>query len=67
MDDRGVHSLYNQLVRSGHAFGARRWIATLDRQCERLASAMATSIPTGDAGGNNSVKLATTLYQFDTN
>lgn len=50
VDDRGVHSLYNQLVRSGHAFGARRWIATLDRQCERLASAMATSIPTGDAG-----------------
>ncbi|XP_022952948.1 homeobox-leucine zipper protein HDG2-like [Cucurbita moschata] len=50
VDDRGVHSLYNQLVRSGHAFGAKRWIATLDRQCERLASAMATSIPTGDAG-----------------
>lgn len=52
MDDRGVHSLYNQLVSSGHAFGAKRWIATLDRQCERLASAMATSIiPHGDAGG----------------
>ncbi|KAA0040254.1 homeobox-leucine zipper protein HDG2 [Cucumis melo var. makuwa] len=51
VDDRGVHSLYNQLVSSGHAFGAKRWIATLDRQCERLASAMATSIiPNGDAG-----------------
>ena len=52
MDDRGIHSLYNQFVRSGHAFGAKRWIATLDRQCERLASAMLTSIPNGDAGGN---------------
>ncbi|XP_022136006.1 homeobox-leucine zipper protein HDG2-like [Momordica charantia] len=50
VDDRGVHTLYNQLVSSGHAFGAKRWIATLDRQCERLASAMATSIPNGDAG-----------------
>ena len=53
MDDRGVHNLYKQLVSSGHAFGARRWVATLDRQCERLASVMATSIPTGDFLGNN--------------
>ncbi|KDP25842.1 hypothetical protein JCGZ_22872 [Jatropha curcas] len=50
VDDRGVHSLYKQLVSSGHAFGAKRWVATLDRQCERLASAMATNIPTGDVG-----------------
>lgn len=53
MDDRGVHNLYKQLVSSGHAFGAKRWIATLDRQCERLASAMATNIPTVDVGGIN--------------
>ncbi|KAB2610618.1 homeobox-leucine zipper protein PROTODERMAL FACTOR 2-like [Pyrus ussuriensis x Pyrus communis] len=39
-----------QLVSSGHAFGAKRWVATLDRQCERLASAMASDIPTGDVG-----------------
>lgn len=50
VDDRGVHSLYKQLVSSGHAFGAKHWVATLDRQCERLASAMATNIPTGDIG-----------------
>ncbi|KAJ9176918.1 hypothetical protein P3X46_012181 [Hevea brasiliensis] len=50
VDDRGVHNLYKQLVSSGHAFGAKRWVATLDRQCERLASAMATNIPTGDVG-----------------
>ncbi|XP_030459605.1 homeobox-leucine zipper protein HDG2-like isoform X2 [Syzygium oleosum] len=50
VDDRGVHNLYKQLVGSGHAFGAKRWVATLDRQCERLASAMATNIPSGDVG-----------------
>ncbi|KAH1248082.1 Homeobox-leucine zipper protein HDG2 [Glycine max] len=51
VDDRGVHNLYKQLVSSGHAFGAKRLVATLDRQCERLASAMATNIPTVDVGG----------------
>ncbi|KAM7274841.1 hypothetical protein ACFE04_016707 [Oxalis oulophora] len=50
VDDRGAHSLYKQLVSSGHAFGARRWVATLDRQCERLASVMASNIPAGDTG-----------------
>ncbi|KAK8667941.1 hypothetical protein V6N13_105414 [Hibiscus sabdariffa] len=48
VDDSGVHDLYKQLVSSCHAFGARRWITTLDRQCERLASVMATNVPTGD-------------------
>ena len=57
MDDRGVHNLYKQLVSSGHAFGAKRWITTLDRQCERLASAMATNIPTVDVGGINDAFL----------
>lgn len=48
MDDRGVHNLYKPLVYNGLAFGAKRWVATLDRQCERLASAMATNVPTND-------------------
>lgn len=39
------------LVNSGLAFGAKRWVTTLDRQCERLASAMANNIPAGDVGG----------------
>ncbi|KAH9744687.1 homeobox-leucine zipper protein HDG2 [Citrus sinensis] len=50
VDDRGVHNLYKQLVSTGNAFGAKRWVATLDRQCERLASVMATNIPTGEVG-----------------
>ncbi|KAL3519511.1 hypothetical protein ACH5RR_017660 [Cinchona calisaya] len=50
IDDRAVHSIYRALVNSGLAFGAKRWVATLDRQCERLASALANNIPAGDVG-----------------
>ncbi|XP_020978973.1 homeobox-leucine zipper protein PROTODERMAL FACTOR 2-like isoform X1 [Arachis ipaensis] len=38
VDDRGVHTLYKPLVKCGLAFGAKRWMATLERQCERVAS-----------------------------
>ncbi|KAK3122872.1 hypothetical protein QOZ80_8AG0619600 [Eleusine coracana subsp. coracana] len=48
VDDRSVHNLYKPLVNSGLAFGAKRWVGTLDRQCERLASAMASNIPNAD-------------------
>ncbi|KAK8612485.1 hypothetical protein V6N13_092600 [Hibiscus sabdariffa] len=48
VDDRGVHNIYRAVVNSGLAFGAKRWVATLDRQCERLASSMASNIPAGD-------------------
>ncbi|KAA8515478.1 hypothetical protein F0562_018911 [Nyssa sinensis] len=50
MDDRAVHNIYRLLVNSSLAFGAKRWVAMLDRQCERLASAMANNIPAGDVG-----------------
>ncbi|GMJ14596.1 protodermal factor 2 [Hibiscus trionum] len=48
VDDRAVHNIYRPVVNSGLAFGAKRWLATLDRQCERLASSMASNIPAGD-------------------
>ncbi|OWM77662.1 homeobox-leucine zipper protein MERISTEM L1-like [Punica granatum] len=48
VDDRAVHNIYRQLVDSTIAFGAKRWVSTLDRQCERLASSMANNIPAGD-------------------
>ena len=51
VDDRAVHDIYKPLVNSGLAFGAKRWVSTLDRQCERLASVMASNIPAGDGGG----------------
>ncbi|KAJ4840774.1 Homeobox-leucine zipper protein PROTODERMAL FACTOR 2 [Turnera subulata] len=48
VDDRSVHHIYRPLVSSGLAFGAKRWVGTLDRQCERIASSMANNIPSGD-------------------
>lgn len=57
MDDREVHNLYKQLVDSSLAFGAKRWVSTLDRQCERLASSMASNIPVGDLCGKSSLPL----------
>lgn len=55
MDDRAVHNIYRPVVNSGLAFGAKRWVATLDRQCERLASSMANNIPAGDLCGKNNI------------
>jgi hypothetical protein len=52
VDDRSVQNIYRPLVNSGLAFGAKRWVGTLDRQCERLASSMAINIPSGDLCGN---------------
>ncbi|KAK1368420.1 Homeobox-leucine zipper protein PROTODERMAL FACTOR 2 [Heracleum sosnowskyi] len=47
VDDTDVHDIYKSLVNSGLAFGAKRWIMILHRQCERFTSAMA-NIPAGD-------------------
>ncbi|GAA0175340.1 homeodomain transcription factor [Lithospermum erythrorhizon] len=65
VEDRVVNNIYRSLITSGLAFGAKRWVATLDRQCERLASAMSNSIPVGDVcvitsaeGKKNMLKLA---------
>ncbi|XP_039061410.1 homeobox-leucine zipper protein ANTHOCYANINLESS 2-like [Hibiscus syriacus] len=44
-DKTEVHQLYRLLLSSGMAFGAKRWVATLQRQCEGLAILMST-VPT---------------------
>ena len=44
-DSRGVHSLYQPYVSCGMGFGAKRWLCTLQRQCERIASVLANNIP----------------------
>ncbi|XP_047342640.1 homeobox-leucine zipper protein HDG5 [Impatiens glandulifera] len=43
-DDITVHQVFNEYVNSGMAFGASRWLAVLQRQCERFASLMARNI-----------------------
>jgi len=42
--------IYSRCRDLRHAFGTKSWVATLDRQCERLASGMATNIPIVDVG-----------------
>ncbi|XP_010276837.1 PREDICTED: homeobox-leucine zipper protein ROC3-like isoform X2 [Nelumbo nucifera] len=44
IEDKPVHQIFNHFVNSGMAFGAQRWLAVLQRQCERFASLMARNI-----------------------
>jgi hypothetical protein len=50
-DESVVHNLYRPLIISGSGFGAHRWIATLQRQCEGLAILMSSSISSDDHTG----------------
>ncbi|KAJ7513754.1 hypothetical protein O6H91_23G013100 [Diphasiastrum complanatum] len=49
-DDRAVNQMYKALVNSGMAFGAQRWLATLQCQCERLASLLAPNLSARELG-----------------
>lgn len=51
IEENPVHQIFNHFVRSGMAFGAKRWLSVLQRQCERFASLMARNI--SDLGGTN--------------
>ncbi|CAH2057809.1 unnamed protein product [Thlaspi arvense] len=44
-DESKVHQLYRPLVSSGLAFGSKRWISALQRQCESLTILMSSTIP----------------------
>ncbi|KAK2407164.1 homeobox-leucine zipper protein ANTHOCYANINLESS [Trifolium repens] len=63
-EENQVHQLYRPLLSSGVGFGAARWVATLQRQCECLAILMSSAAPSRDhsaitAGGRRSMlKLA---------
>lgn len=49
VDEKHVHEIFTEYVKSGVAFGANRWLDVLQRQCERIASLMARNIT--DLGG----------------
>ncbi|CAL9069626.1 unnamed protein product [Musa banksii] len=63
-DETTVHPLYRPLLRSGLALGARRWVATLQRQCQSLAILMSSSLSHDDntavtpSGRRSMLKLA---------
>ncbi|XP_010523041.1 PREDICTED: homeobox-leucine zipper protein ANTHOCYANINLESS 2 isoform X1 [Tarenaya hassleriana] len=70
-EENQVHQLYRPMLRSGLGFGAQRWVATLQRQCECLAILMSSSVNPPDngaitAGGRKSMlKLAQRMtYNF---
>ncbi|KAG0494538.1 hypothetical protein HPP92_005532 [Vanilla planifolia] len=46
-----IHQLYQDLADSGIAFGAQRWVATLQRICERIACQMGNGNSPRDLGG----------------
>ncbi|XP_030541270.1 homeobox-leucine zipper protein HDG11-like isoform X2 [Rhodamnia argentea] len=50
-DKAPIHRLYRDLIYSSLAFGAGRWIATLERMCERIACLMVTGSSTRSLGG----------------
>ncbi|XVF50787.1 hypothetical protein PTKIN_Ptkin04bG0131400 [Pterospermum kingtungense] len=64
-DENAVNHILRPLFSSGFGFGAPRWVATLQRQCDSLAVLMSPDIPGGDntagitlAGRKSMLKLA---------
>ncbi|XVE65330.1 hypothetical protein DITRI_Ditri07aG0172500 [Diplodiscus trichospermus] len=44
IEEKPVHQIFSHFVYNGMLFGAHRWLAVLERQCERIASLMARNI-----------------------
>nr|XP_031247246.1 homeobox-leucine zipper protein ROC8-like [Pistacia vera] len=52
VDDKSqTHRLYRDLMCSSSAYGAERWVVTLQRICERLSFSMDETLPTHELGG----------------
>ncbi|XP_031483759.1 homeobox-leucine zipper protein ROC3-like [Nymphaea colorata] len=64
VEDRAVHQTFSQLVLSGSAFGAHRWIANLQRQCDRVASLMSSNTMERDIGVANSVEARRSIMHL---
>lgn len=58
-----VHQMYRDFAFSGLAFGAKRWLATLERMCERMACLMVTGNAPQDLGGGKQ-NFSFFLFQF---
>lgn len=46
-----IHELYREIIHRGIAFGAERWVTTLQRMCERFASLSVPASSSRDLGG----------------
>ncbi|KAL6001086.1 hypothetical protein ACLOJK_006813 [Asimina triloba] len=49
-DKTGSHRIFREFINSGMAFGAQRWLTSLQRMCERFACSMSSSL-SQDLGG----------------
>ncbi|CAK9168578.1 unnamed protein product [Ilex paraguariensis] len=56
VDNRSVQTMFSRLISSGSAFGANRWLTTLERQCDRLAIHLDDRVTRG--GATSLLKLA---------
>ncbi|KAK1384112.1 START domain-containing protein [Heracleum sosnowskyi] len=56
VDYTGVSTIYRRLLQSGLGFGAKRWVSSLERQCQRILTANVPS--SSPAGLNNRLKLS---------
>ncbi|XP_074352225.1 homeobox-leucine zipper protein PROTODERMAL FACTOR 2-like [Apium graveolens] len=45
VDYNGVSTMYKPLILSGLGYGAKRWVSILERQGQRLATAMSSNVP----------------------
>ncbi|CAA2983402.1 homeobox-leucine zipper HDG1-like isoform X3 [Olea europaea subsp. europaea] len=52
-DANVVHQLYQPLLNSGLGFGAQKWVASLQRQCNYLAAITSSTIHSGDHAVTN--------------
>lgn len=46
-----IHRLYRDQIYGGLAFGADRWVSTLQRSCERIACSLVTGTSIREVGG----------------
>ncbi|CAN4099205.1 unnamed protein product [Withania somnifera] len=52
VEEKGsIHRLYRDLIHSGMAFGAERWLGSLQRLCERYACLMVSGNSSRELGG----------------
>jgi len=43
-----THKIYRDLLSGGSGYGAKRWIVTLERMCERMALSSIQTLPPSD-------------------
>jgi homeobox-leucine zipper protein len=62
-----IHLLYRDLILSGAALGAHRWLAALQRACERCACLVPAGMPHRDiavAGGVYLMNWPARMYSY---